>query len=442
MKKIAIVYIAHDGFTSLYTGVGTVARDFLLSFPSVKQELQDIHPRADLSLYVATMKYKPDAFGFSQDVKSQTIKLTEEHENIQLVELHNGSAGQEAYGTIDNWRNACISAATFLNTLRSDFDEILAICVDTPFVQVANYFLDTYEADKYKFIWMPQSTVRIHGYGMSSIADQQGQRYIEERFLWEKSAIDLAKNNNRLRIGYVGAYMRMHLIEAYGAADDTLVSMTNSLYLPRLEQNKRGQDEIEKTISSLGLPTDRDLLFSFGRAEPYKGLDLILKNCESLIKQHNYYVLIFASPYTMEDPYVAELKDLAKKFPDDIKIVFGLDFITPHYVMQWKHTKILAILSRAEPFGLIPIESRYYNNPALTLLVSDKDGLSYQIDQGKDGYITDLDPVAIQHSFETIANLSAEQKRSISLEGYNKVVHEYDQIRTNVKLLEEYVSDF
>jgi hypothetical protein len=120
MKKVAVVYIAHDGFTSLYTGVGTVAMDFLRSFPEVAEELRARHDNLDLSLYVATMKYRPTAFGYSESIKAHTTAMTETFSSVHLVELNNGSAGQEAYGKVHNWNNASISAATFLYTLRND----------------------------------------------------------------------------------------------------------------------------------------------------------------------------------------------------------------------------------------------------------------------------------------------------------------------------------
>ncbi|HET8670684.1 MAG TPA: hypothetical protein VFM05_08690, partial [Candidatus Saccharimonadales bacterium] len=269
MKKLAVVYLAHDGFASLYSGVGTVARDFLLSFPDVSHQLRKKYPDVDLTLYVGTMKYNETSFALSVETRNATQQFISEHDNMYFVELHNGSAAQDAYGVFENWRYASISAATFLYTIAGDFDEVLAVCVDTPFVQVANRFLDTYsDIGNVQFIWLPQSTVKIHGYGMSSSADQQGEAYIKQRYDWEKGVITLANHDKRVRIGCVGQFMKEHLVKDYQAAPEVLIDLHNSLYMERLRKNVHTQTEIRDFLREHSIPLDRPILFSFGRAEP------------------------------------------------------------------------------------------------------------------------------------------------------------------------------
>lgn len=436
-EKVAIIYMAHDGFTSLYTGVGTLARDFLLAFPDVETQFSKYREDVELSLYATTLKYNKTCFGYSEEVRNGTLAMTDSYPNVHLIELDNGSDGKESYGTIENWRHACMSAANFIHTLTPQYDRILVIAVDTPFAQTANYYLDEYKSDNVQFIWLPQSTVRIHGYGKSSVLDQQGKQYVNERYDWERTIIELANNHDAVAIGSAGDFLRKHLIDEYGASPTVFVDMKNSLYLPRLERNKKDQNYIEQILVAFGVPTDRPLLFSFGRAEPYKGLDYVLRNADELINNDGYYVLILASPYTKDDPYLKELDQLASKYPDDIKIVYDLDFVTPHYLMQWKHTNIIAVLSRSEPFGLIPIESRFYNNPNMALLVSNQDGLPAQVNDGKDGFITDLTDTSIKACYKKLAGLSDSDKKAISQKGYEKICDEFDQVKVNIKLLKQ-----
>src|SRR3989344_1600320 len=154
MKKIAIVYLAHDGFTSLYTGVGTVARDFLLSFPEVNKILRG------------------------------------DNKNLSL-ELFNGSGGEKSYGSIDLWKNACISAATFVYTLLTSqkFNKVIVVCVDTPFAQVANYFFDQYQDSNIDFVWLPQSTVMIHKIDSALGKKFEQNSYLKLRYTWEKGIV-------------------------------------------------------------------------------------------------------------------------------------------------------------------------------------------------------------------------------------------------------------
>lgn len=441
MRKIAMVYLAHDGFTSLYTGVGTVARDFLLSFPEVHNRLRKEYRNLDITLFVATIKYNKTCFGYSERIKRLTKVYTEKYQNIHLVELINGSAGTKSYGSIDLWRNACISAATFIYILANNdkYDKVIAICVDTPFTQVANYFFGQYSHKNVDFVWLPQSTILIHKIDSALGKSFKQNRYLKERYAWEKEMIDLAKENEQVKIGYINNFMATHLIQSYHARKDTLVSLKNGIYFNRLKSYKVDQKKIASILKTVDVPLDRPLLFSFGRAEPYKGLDLVIKNSASLIKKMNYYVLIFALPYSMGDSYVSKLNKLAENYPQNIKIVYTLDFLLPHYIMQWKNTKILALLSRAEPFGLIPIESRFYKNKNLSLLVSDMGGFREQVDDGVDGFKTKLDDKSIRSKLKKIAALSEREKIAITERGYNKVIQAYDQIKINTKFIRTYL---
>jgi glycosyltransferase involved in cell wall biosynthesis len=433
MKKVAIVYLAHDGFTSLYTGVGTVARDFLLSFPSVYRDLKKDYKNVELTFFATTLKYNNKCFGYSEDIREKTLEYTKKYKYIHLIELINGSAGTKSYGSINMWKYACISAVTFLYTLVSSnrFSKIIVICVDTPFAQVPNYFFDHYNFKKIKFVWLPQSTVLIHKIDSALGRSYKRRKYIQDRFSWEKAVIDLAQTNKQLRIGCVGEFMKNHLIHVYKARKETLINLQNSLFFKRLKKNFISQRKIGRILAKLGVPTNRSILFSFGRAEPYKGLDLVLKYSPELIKEKNYFVLILASPYSMNDPYVTTLDLLAQKYPKDIKIVYSLDFLTPHYIMQWHNTKILALFSRAEPFGLIPTEARFYKNKNLTIITSDVDGYREQINDGVDGFLTKLNYHSSNSKLQRIANLNKKKKENMAVLAYNHVLKMYDQINVN-----------
>lgn len=441
MKKVAVIYLSHDGFTSLYTGVGTVARDFLFSFPNVCKSLKKSHPGIKIDLFATTLKYNETCFGYSKEVYFATISLEKRNKNIKLVELINGSAGIKSFGDIELWRNACISAATFVYTVVNNFnyDKVIVVCVDTPFAHTPKYFFEHYPSLDVEFVWLPQSTVAIHKYDSALGNKQKQQAYYIQRYTWEKEIIDMAKGNPKLKIGLISKFMRQHLIDNYGAAKNTLISLQNGLFFKRMGRNKTSQDNIAKILIKYQVPLNRPIIFSFGRAEPYKGLDLVLKNANFLIEKYNFFVLIFASPYSMQDPYVSALNDLGRKYPNDCKIVYGLDFTTPQKIIQWKKTYIAAFFSRAEPFGLIPVEVRFYKNKYLSLITSDIDGYSEQIDNGVDGFKTKLLDKEIRNTFDRVAKLPLSRKEKMSQKGYEKVLMSYNQEKINLEFFKNYL---
>lgn len=432
MKKVAIVYMAHDGFTSLYTGVGSVARDFFLSFPHVSKNLKNGFKNYSFDLYATTIKYEKSCFGFSEKLKNETLSFVKKNKNIHLIELLNGSNADESYATIQYWKFASISGATFIYTLLLKYNQVIVIAVDTPFAQVANYFFKQYSFKNVKIIWLPQSTALIHRRKTQSLTKEE-----EERYQWEKETVILAAKNRQVFIGCVGSFMKKHLIRDYSAKPSRMINLNNGLDLKRLEDNKVSQKTVENLLEKLNVPTDRPILFSFGRSEKYKGLDLVVANSLELIDKYKYYVLIFCSPYPDKDGVATlrKLRFLEAKRKRDIKVYLTHDFSLPHYIMQWQQTNILAILSRAEPSGLIPIESRYYNNPSLTLLVSDVGGLPDQVENNRDGFITKLDSNSIKKSLNNINMLSRQDKRKISANGYDKIIKTYDQASINTRFI-------
>lgn len=442
MKKIAIVYMAHDGFTSLYTGVGTIARDFLLSFPQVSKILKNKFKDYDFDFYATTIKYSKKCFGFSEEIKRNTWNFISQNKNTYLVELLNGSKADQSYGTINHWQFASISGATFIYTLSGQYNKIIVVTVDTPFAQVANFFFDQYNIKNVKIIWLPQSTVKIHKVGISSLKSHKGSHYEEERYKWEKEVIQLSDVNDQVIIGYVGEFMKKHLIQEYSTKPTCLLSIKNALNLERLKSYITSQSKIKNLLHKMDIPTNRPILFSFGRAEPYKGLDLVVANSLDLIKEKNFFILILCSPYFDKDPYVEKLKRFEKTYKKDVKIVCTLDFVLPHYIIQWYKTNILAILSRAEPFGLIPIEARFYKNKNLTLLVSNIGGLKEQVVDEVDGFVTKLRRNAIKNKLNRITELSPKEKSTISNNGYNKVVSDFDQIKIDTQFISTILSSW
>jgi len=439
-NKIAIVYIAHDGFTSLYTGVGTVARDFLLTWKYVKKELKNKFKETEFDFYPTTIKYKTGCFGYSESYRDEILKYINGESAIYLTELLNDSAGMESYSTIANWNAASISAATFLKSLVNKYSYVIAITVDTPFAQVANKFFEVYDDNNIQIIWLPQSTVKVHKYGKSSDKTTIGKSYEDIRFEWEKGPVSLANKHKQVYIGFTSHFMKNHLIKEYGAINKKLISIQNSLDFNRLMNNLKSQNYIKQLLVNKGVPIDKPLIFTFGRAELYKGIDILLKSAKDITQNHKYYILVITSPYTKNDPYLKELYKLSSQYPKDIKIITGLDFITPHYILQWHQTKILALFSRAEPFGLIPIEARFYNNKSLVVLTSNLGGFVDQITNGKDGFLTNLDKKSIKLSFKTISNLKNKEINKISTNGYNRVIKNFDMKTINVQLFTRIIS--
>jgi len=386
--KVTINLLAHDGITSRYTGVGRIALDSLRVLCEDKKISRLIH-----SVNAITGKYNDKCQGFSETIKDRSTKLLNK-KNGRLLEALNGSHGEISYGDISNWRFVSMSSASLLYSLsqQNPNDLYINLCLDTPFAQTASFFQQYSEDEKKKhiFVWIPHSTAKIH---KIDSAIQGYKEYYNQRLEWEQAAVNLANKTERVYVGYVGKFMREHLIRGYSCQPEKLIDFTNGLDVDDVRFSKKTEEqEIEKILDQYGIPKNRNLMLSFGRLEPYKGLDLTIK-IGGLLDPEIIATILIAQPYLRQNRIADEYYQLMRKYNPDGMFISDYNFDLPHVLLKWHRTKIILVPSLAEPFGLIPEEARLYNNPHLRIVAMNKDGFLEQIDDGKDGFLMDLTKV-------------------------------------------------
>ncbi len=416
---LAIVYFSHDGITSLYCGVGTSGRDICYSMLEISQLLEKRNIK--LTFYPGTIRYSRSFHGYSSGVRKEVEEITKCFDT-NIIEVENGSDGTLSYGNVDYWQTASQNAAKEIDQIARRHSLVIALSSDTPFAGVARFS----KADNVKHIWIPRSTAKIHASFKLRKEDGSMDDFMGKRINWEMQAIRTANKTPKAYVGYIGNFVKEHLIKEYGTQNKALIETRIGLYLPRLEKYRTPQHVIESYLIKNEIPINKKLLVSFARAEYYKGLDLVLKLGGYLKEQTDIQTVILAVPYSMDDPYISELRDIRKQYNPEAILRFGHDFITPHYLMQWKNTAIVSVLSRQEPTGLVPNEFRFYKNSAAQLLVSNKDGLPERVNSGIDGFVCDIDKFSdVVQKATTILNLSEEEKRKICSAGYETIQKRY-----------------
>lgn len=408
-KKLTLIILAHDGITSLYAGVGTAVNGYFKSIGRLKNELKDY----DLKVWGIAPKYADGNYGFSS---KQLEKITEICRTTggDILTCFNYSDGWNQYGNMKNWPTASASGATVAYEIikKDSPDAAIVIGVDTPFAQTHGILLQQYDLPaKYFGVWMPHSTSLIHERG----------NYDTKRLEFELEAIKMGNDNKNLFTGYLNPWMKEHLEFDYGATERSLTPILNGIVIDELV--KYSQEEIEKAMKEKGIPTNKPIVFSFGRGVPYKGFDLFMKAAQKL-DDLPYHFVVQAAPYTMEDPIVEQLRSLKHK---NITLLLGLDFVFPRQLMQWDNTVLTAVLSKFEPGAFIPAEIRVYGKTLA--IVSDKDGLPVQVDNGKDGFITGLGEGEIVKNMRMILELPREKREQISMEGKKLILDKYDMTK-------------
>lgn len=432
MKTVSIVLASYDGIINNYCGVGTSVISFINAFPKIREIL--LKNDVNLVLHLISPALISDSLGYSDDIKMNSTKIAKESGG-DLHLIVNGSNGMIPYGQMHNWQTASVTLASKALEIAQRYDENLVFCFDTPFAH-APYYISLQKAgfgvQNIKSIIVFESDVFIHEPKTPSF----------ERIGWEASALKFAEYDESVVIANTGEFISNHLIKNYGLNKDRMTDLVQGIN-PDLERYKHfGEDEVKTYLTKYNIPLDKKLIFSVGRAVEYKGFDLLL-DAYSKIKEDAHLVFV-ASPYKTEASFVEELEKMIKDKKIKCTPVFACDFQLPRYISQWKNTKIVAQLSRCEPFGLVPEEVRLWaKNTGPVILASNKDGFVEQIEDSVDGFLVDLNNTdVIAHKIDSILKLTDSETKKIKVNGIIKFNNKFDYRINMLKCFTQMIRDF
>lgn len=416
MKNIAVYLISYDGIVNNYCGLGTSTRSFIKSFMYVHDFMKksDI----DLSLHLVTQALLPESLGYSENIKNESMRVTRETGG-EVHFIGNASDGMIPYGRLDNWKAASENAATVVLNQAKNFDESIVFCFDTPYARVPyNISMQkkAYGVDNITSVIVLESDVFIHEPENPSI----------ERIAWEASSLKQAEFDDSIIIANTGKFITNHLVKHYGLDASKFVDLVQGVDPSLSRYDDIPREKVMEVLKQYGIPLDKKLIFSVGRAVDYKGFDLLIE-AASKLKEEAHLVFV-ASPYKTEATFVDELKRLLEETKLECTAIFDCDFKLPSYICQWENTKLVVQLSRREPFGLVPEEVRVWSKDSYPMvLVSNKDGFVEQITDGVDGFLVNLDDTkVIAEKMDSILRLSDDEAAEIVAKGKNKFEENFD----------------
>lgn len=413
MKRVGLFICSHDGISCRYAGVGTAASGYLRGVEKFIQDNSDVN----LTCFAITGKYRTDSYTYNSELLNRNKKICEESGGSVKFVL-NYSDGSYQYGDINSWYVASSSAAQFIsdNIQNNTYDQVIILALDTPFAWTPQIVKKQNMDFPGKILgaWVPHSTSLIHERG----------GYNFDRLKWEMKVIESVNSVDGLYVTFLNEYMHQHLKLDYGVNKSKLIPLLNGIVHEEVPYYQ--DEEIEKTLLEYNIPTDKPLIISFGRGAKYKGFDIFLNSVKHLVDLPIHFVLQ-CSFFDPNDELLLELKEIAKSIPN-LTLIPIFSYELPRRLLQWKKTEICAVLSENEPGAFIPAEIRVYGQAMA--LVSDRDGLPCQINDGIDGYITKLsDTQIIAKKMKHILEQSDYKKKEIRKSGKELVKNEYDIVK-------------
>ena len=413
---LAVVHLTFEGIQTFGGGVATVTRGHLGTLPRLQEELR----REGISLtpYFCEIAYAREHErrdpAYQRQAEEAIARMGGRLEyllNFSQGELPRASWGVGDLGGLENWKVACASgAATALNLARYH-DLTIVYAHDSLYALAPVYLAVQQEAAgvNARSVYVMHSTALLHEMPLPN----------PERLMVESVGVQWAKVSPNVRVGYISRFMADHVRLEYGAHHDTMVPTGNGINPADPFFRLRSRDEIVAKLRQYNIPTDRPLVFSWGRAVEYKRFDLVLEATARLRGK--------AHPVVMVTPAWDKLVALDRRLGTGATLIFAFDPELVASMLQWERTYVAASLARREPGGLTPMEVRVLaRREGPLMVVSDTGGLVEQVEDGVDGFVAKQDDVEdTAKTFERVLDLPGEERERIRRHGLETVLQNY-----------------
>jgi hypothetical protein len=132
--KNALFYLTYNGIYNNTNGIGTQTKTLLSGLLEGRDSLMD--DLGDFDVHIITPPFNDNVFGFSKS----DLEYAEKTIHQLGGQIHYCSSMVDAPGqnfwSVDNWQEVSNSAASIILQRSKEYNEILVICVDPPFLHV------------------------------------------------------------------------------------------------------------------------------------------------------------------------------------------------------------------------------------------------------------------------------------------------------------------
>lgn len=412
-----IFYLTYNGIFNNTNGIGTQTKTFLAGMLRHRDELQQEF--GPLSVHLVSPCASSDAWGYS------SVDLDYAQEATRRLGGAVYFCPFRTYAddlwTPPSWLALSIAATTVVLDTAKQYDEVLVIANDIPFLQTP-LFLELNKRDfgaRVRSIIALYGSAYIHRYGAVD----------EQRVAWEDAGLRALALSADVKLGHFGDFMRCHFRQQYAVQDSAFVPYRSSLCLEHPDFDPLSPERVRGVLADVGVPADRDLVLAFGRADWIKGFDILLRALPPL--RDRVHLVLNVVPYEDDAAILDEYRRLIELHGLHATLLTRYSRELPRALSQWARTRAVVCPSRGEPLSNIPFEvSLWARNQGPVLLCSNVDGFPEQIEHGETGFLFVPDSAAdLSAKLTTILELDATKAARIRTAAYQRVVQECDFAR-------------
>lgn len=356
----ALVVVAIDGLCSLKSGIGSIVHWFFEAIDEIVDSTEELrHDR--WSLHALSPRLDPASDDYSREVVAEVVAACDRYRgDFRWFDVEDGSTLKNVWSLdkVDRWRTMCANAADEIRRLAEGREQVTVLAHGTMFAALRSH-LSSWPS--VRLVYMTHTLGRVF---LDANSDNR-TRYEDEGFASMRTA-------PQDRIGFVGTYYRDVLLTRYDRRDSDLVPFQNAVYV-----RSRRFRELADTGAGLGpVPTDRRLVFSWGRCVPQKGFDVVIPAFGEFLSRRtdseDWHLVLLAPQEVAAPEYVATLHDQLNLLPaGSYTIVEHFDPLLPFRILASTALEICVFASRFEAGPLTLIEALTFGHEDVSIVWHD-----------------------------------------------------------------------
>ncbi|MDN0194364.1 glycosyltransferase family 4 protein [Streptomyces sp. S.PNR 29] len=419
--KRGILYCTYNGVCNNTNGIGRQTKTLLGGMDKRRADIESEF--GSFALDVAFPAPGSQTLAYNEDDLLWAQRIVK-NMGGRLFGLPSGATS--GLWSVDTWEALSKEAAEAAIRFSKEVDELAVIAVDTPFAGVSRYIADS--ARPYgahiKTVHALYSTDAIHG-----------TRPTTGRRAWEQECIEHVNGSRHAWVADIGQFFTSHLRDVYGLRTDRLIPFRSSLDLASCDLQACGQEEARRTVAKWGVPTDRPIVLSFGRADPIKGVDTLIRALGPLRDQ--VHLALVAVPYSHSGPILDEYRRLIAEHGVRATLVPRFTRELPRALCALEETRIVACTSLGEPLANVPFEvAMWARNGGPVVVAPACDGFLEQIEDGQTGlFYAPTEAGSLTDAIRRALNYSIEETRKICQSAHEKVARDRDIVPNLVESL-------
>lgn len=358
----AIVVVSIDGLSSLKSGIGSVVHWFFEAIDEIVAQTAELQ-NDRWSLHALSPRLAPESDDYSSEVVADVAGACKRHRgDFRWFDVADNSSLKSVWSLdkVERWRLMCHNAAAEIRTLAEGRSRVTVLAHGTMFATLRSHLA---ACPNVQMIYMTHTLGRVF---LDANSDN--------RTSYEDEGFALMRTAPQDKIGFVGTYYRDVLLARYDRRDTDLVPFQNAVYV-----RSRRFAELASAGADAGLgpvPSDKRLVFSWGRCVPQKGFDVVIPAFGDFLSRRtdaeDWHLVLLAPQEVAASEYVASLHEQLRLLPEgSYTVIEQFDPLLPFRILASRALEICVFASRFEAGPLTLIEALTFGHEDVSIVWHD-----------------------------------------------------------------------